>query len=106
MIDKVYFDGIKREIQALPDSYNGAIKASAARLNALNYKPLLLKDVDNFIFLKKADMLSIIEQWSAEDPLPSEEAFNLLVYHFKLLTRLRRDEPEAWDEVAELMEDD
>jgi hypothetical protein len=31
---------------------------------------------------------------------------NLLLYHYRLLRRLRDDEPEAWDEVNELMEDD
>ena len=30
----------------------------------------------------------------------------IMLYHFKLLTRLRKNEPEAWDEVNELYEED
>ena len=34
------------------------------------------------------------------------EQIGLLVHHFKLLCRLRQDDPEAWDEVDELYGDD
>ncbi|HKL22090.1 MAG TPA: hypothetical protein VJ904_09805 [Tichowtungia sp.] len=42
----------------------------------------------------------------AEKPKTTEQHLNLLFYHYALLQRLRRNQPEAWDEVNELMEDD
>ena len=85
----------------------------------MKYSPVLLSEfpgflrVDSKVFFKEVERI-IQEPERPAGSLPSgessesfrEKQVSLLIYHYKLLNRLRRDETSAWDEVNELMEDD
>lgn len=93
------------------------IEETAAKLEGLNYAPTVVLPVAEFLRMKKIDLLAKIEEIIL---LSDEEVYELapgdprsyfavklqfisaLVYYFKQLARLRRDVPEAWDEVDEL----
>jgi len=93
------------------------IEETAVRLEGLNYAPTVVLPVAEFLRIKKIDLLARIEEIIL---LGDEEVYELapgdprsyfsiklqfisaLVYYFKQLARLRRDVPEAWDEVDEL----
>jgi hypothetical protein len=104
-----------------PDSPAEAIEKTAMRLQNMSYTPTLLIDTPDFLIMnregfakeyKRVSGLSaqkLIEEGMPAGAAPEEFRSNhlrLLEYHYRLLTRLRRDEPEAWDEVNELYEDD
>jgi len=95
------------------------IRQTASVLKGMNYTPILLSDFDGFLSVSSAEFFPGLEQVinspdvdaSALPPGETQESFrhkkvSLLLYHYKLLNRLRRGEPEAWDEINELMEDD
>lgn len=112
----------KANITALPDQPDVTrIQQTAARLEGLHFTPTLMLPVARFLYFSKTDLLEEIDRVSAlsEQEIHEQgieiqqeiheiklEQIGLLVYHFKLLNRLRRDEPEAWDEVDELYGDD
>ena len=93
------------------------IEETAVKLLSLNYTPTVIVPVSQFLRMKKFDLLAKIEELIL---LTDEEVYELapgdrrssldlklqfvaaLVYYFKQLARLRRDVPEAWDEVDEL----
>lgn len=93
------------------------IEETAVKLLSLNYTPTVIVPVSQFLRMKKLDLLAKIEELIL---LTDEEVYELapgdrrssfdlklqfvasLVYYFKQLARLRRDVPEAWDEVDEL----
>jgi len=95
------------------------IRQTAEVLKGMNYSPIILTDFDGFLSVNSSRFFPGLEQvLNAPDvkestlpPGETQESFrhkkaSLLLYHYKLLNRLRRDEPEAWDEINELMEDD
>ena len=95
------------------------IEKTADVLKGMRYSPILLSDFEDFLTADSKRFFSELEKVLAspdvqETSLPSgetQESFrskkaSLLLYHYKLLNRLRRDEKEAWDEINELMEDD
>jgi hypothetical protein len=101
-----YTQKILSQIAELPpDAEPEQIEEAAAELELMNYTPLLLNDVPGFLRIKKAELVQLITD-VAKDPKTTEQHLSLLVYHYALLQRLRRREPEAWDEINELMEDD
>lgn len=101
-----YTQTILHKIEALPpDADPTAIEEAATELELMNYSPLLLNDVPNFLRIQKAELVQLIIDVAAE-PKTTEQHLSLLHYHYALLQRLRRREPEAWDEIHELMEDD
>ncbi len=88
-------------------------------LERMKYRPILLSDFKDFISADSKrffpELEKVLNSPDVDDSqLPEgddQESFrkkkaSLLLYHYKLLNRLRRDEPEAWDEINELMEDD
>lgn len=98
-----------------------SIKVAAKALKAMNYTPTLLFDTPHFLDFAKQDLLNEINHVAdltkkdasflkLEDDIDFNEVklthIRLLINHFKLLTRLRNDEDEAWEEVNELYEDD
>lgn len=102
-----YTQNILSEIDALPpDADAVAIEQTVDRLNAMNYQPLLLTDTPQFLTFTTSGLREYIQQLTQTQKDLSEQHLSLLLYHYKLLQRLRRDEPEAWDEINELMEDD
>lgn len=95
------------------------IRQTAQVLEGMRYSPILLSDFDDFLSVDSTRFFPELEKVLnspdiAEQELPSglnqdefrEKKAGLLLYHYKLLNRLRRGEPEAWDEINELMEDD
>lgn len=87
----------------------------------MSYSPVLLIPTPGFLRMKAKEIEQESERvraLSAEElvqaGMPANEDaeaykanhLRLLDYHYRLLARLRLDEPEAWDEVNELYEDD
>ena len=72
----------------------------------MNWQPTLLADPPDFLTLTKDKLKAFIEQLTANSKDLTEQHLSLLLYHYRLLQKLRNDEPEAWDEINELMEDD
>jgi hypothetical protein len=112
----------KDEVRILPEVLDASrIQQTAARLETLHFVPTLMLPVPCFLYFSKADLLEEIERVAAlsEQDIHAQgieieqeaheiklEQIGLLVYHFKLLSRLRMDEPKAWDEIDELYGDD
>jgi hypothetical protein len=97
------------------------IEAAAADLERTHYEPLFLLPVAGFLRMTASDILQyarrvvgmteseiagyhIRHMSSAEEV--KEKQLRMLLRNYALLARLRADEPEAWDEVHELYEDD
>jgi hypothetical protein len=101
-----YTQRILHKIDRLPpDAAPAEIESTAAELQAMNYQPILLNEVPDFFHLTKSSLIQLIVDLTGHPDL-TEQHLNLLLYHYTLLQRLRRNEPEAWGEVNELMEDD
>lgn len=102
------------------DATPEAIETTAERLERHTFEPLLLLEVPNFIRLRKNELLSEYDRMralTAEAPELQairhltwresiERQLGLLLYHYKLLCRLREGDSEAWDLINELYEDD
>ncbi len=97
----------------------GIIGKTADVLEGMKYTPTLLTDFPGFLRVSSDAFFARVEEiLNAPDvdegDLPPDETqdsfrerqVSMLIYHYKLLNRLRQDEPEAWDEINELMEDD
>lgn len=97
-----------KRIQLLPDDASpAAIDETAHILRGMNYSPMLLLDTPAFLNFTKDDL---IKELTRIRNLPVSDLnrrhLELLVYNYELLQRLRKNEPEAWDIVNELYEDD
>lgn len=107
-----------RTLQDVTDTEK--IKQTAEMLQGMHFNPTLLFRTENFLFFTREDLLKEIDRvasWKTGDlqkqGVGAEDTetlklnhVSLLVYHYRLLLRLRKDEPEAWDEINELYEDD
>ncbi len=96
------------------------IENTAKGLHRYHFEPLLILKAPNFIYWGKEEMLAEYDRLTALSPdapeltavvgsSPAEvvqKQLSLLLYHYKLLCRLRRDEAAAWDVIHELYEDD
>ena len=106
-------------IEALPDG--GDVEWAAERLELMHWTPELLKSVGGFLRISKktladevrstldaddAETVTMFPGVSLEPPRARITQASLLVSAAELLWRLRADEPEAWDQVNELYEDD
>jgi hypothetical protein len=106
-------DRVKR-IEAADDPQ--VIESTARELRRLNYDVGLDSEAKPFILMTKEDVLGEIgrvDTMGSEGVLASEEAvaqkldrLSLLVYNFEILSRLRRDDGEAWDMIEELYGED
>jgi len=112
----------QRELQGLEKADDAEnIRLTRQRLEGLNYVPTLIIPTPGFLSFSSFDLANEIKRVAAlTDQEMVAENFekgsdfadlkarhiSLLLYHFKLLVRLRRDEPDAWDEVDELFTDD
>jgi hypothetical protein len=113
---------LKKRYKTLPeDPSQEVIENTARRLEGMKFTPTLLINIKGFNFLGKDEILaefSRVSSLSEEDlvkegmTLPAEpdifrlNHLKLLFYFYELLTRLRKDDPLAWDEINELYEDD
>ncbi|MBL7016738.1 MAG: hypothetical protein ISR84_04185 [Kiritimatiellales bacterium] len=103
-----YTQVVLHKIEALPpDAPPEQIEQTAAALQAMNYQPTLLNDAPDFFHMTRSGLVQLIVDLTGTPGNElTEQHLSLLFYHYALLQRLRRNEPEAWDEVNELMEDD
>lgn len=108
---KPYIDAI----ESLPADVDQATReATAARLALCNYSPLLSVDAPDFLHYTKDTLKQRCIQISESDSDASTAAddnttvtdIELLVNQYKLLQRLRQDDPEAWDLIEELYGED
>jgi hypothetical protein len=101
-----YTQGILHKIETLPpDAAPAEIEETARELRAMNYQPTLLNEVPDFFHMTKSSLIQQVVDVAGRTDA-TEQHLNLLLYHYTLLQRLRCNEPQAWDEVNELMEDD
>lgn len=97
------------------------INTAAIELEARHYEPVLLIRTPGFLRMRRNDLETEIRRVREMSPqemraegFAHEDRFNelkakhlqLLIYHYGLLCRLRLRDPEAWDTVNELYEDD
>ncbi|MBN2510021.1 MAG: hypothetical protein JXB03_07085 [Spirochaetales bacterium] len=121
---------MKSRIEALPDHDSEQIRIAHEQLKNLEFSFNLGNMEIDLFSMSKNDVLTLIddiagmdfqlllatrniepeyregsdkEAWAA---MARESRIRLLVHEFTLLSRLRSDEPEAWDEVNELFFDD
>ncbi len=99
---------LPNQAERLPVDAEPSVIAETARvLRGMNYSPTLLLEVPGFLEFTKQNLLAELARTRS---LPASEInqkqCELLVYHYELLQRLRRNDPEAWDVVNELFEDD
>lgn len=85
------------------------IRLTAEALERMRYAPILLSDFDDFLRCDSArffpELEKVLNAADREEGFKEKQA-SLLLYHYKLLNRLRRGEAEAWEEINELMDDD
>ncbi len=97
------------------------IDTAAHALEGMNYRPMLLIDMPDFFYITSDGLLAELnrlvkmtsEEWSAAG-CPAHVAhtdfrdkqIGLIFYHYALLYRLRSNEPDAWNEINLLCEDD
>jgi hypothetical protein len=109
---------LQGEVRGLTDIDDpSVISATAADLKRLNYTPPVSIPLDTFLAYTTSDLLAeigrIVDLPEAEVPeLPGQDELSpmeiklehiaILVFYFKELADLRRQVPEAWDEVDEL----
>ncbi len=109
-------------LKGFPDDAPASkIESTASDLEAMNYEPVLLLHTPGFLRMGRHDLQQEIERVNDLPPegmmaegfgananfsLFKAKHIQLLIYHYGLLCRLRADEPEAWDIINELYEDD
>jgi hypothetical protein len=102
-----YAEKIIRKIESLPDdSPSEQIEQTAERLEAKSYQPILLAEPPDFLRITKGALLEFIRDLLSRQDDLTQQHLNMLLYQYRLLQNLRRDVPEAWDEINELMDDD
>ena len=97
------------------------VEETAGILEGMNYEPVLLLKTPRFLRMKRKDLETEIERvnrMTAKEMMAEGFAENanfnefkakhlqLLIYHYRLLCRLRADDPDSWDVINELYEDD
>lgn len=111
-----------RVLKAFPeDAPTDKIESTARVLEGMNYEPVLLLKAPGFFRMGRqaleAEILRVNEMTDEEmmaEGLAVDANFpefkakhlQLLIYHYGLLCRLRSDEPEAWDIIYDLYEED
>lgn len=107
------------QFEQLPDDApEEHIRLTAEQLQRYQYEPLFLFPTPRFIWWRKEDMVREYDRLTAladangsdSTDLMTEEAvqkqLGLLLYHYRLLCRLREQDAEAWDVLHALYEDD
>ena len=102
-------------------STDDAIEQTARDLEKMGYEPPVFLPVKGFLRFRVKDIHNELDRIAALDPkeveglkLAQEKSpeevkkrdIDILTNQFLLLERLRAGEPEAWDEIHELYEDD
>ena len=94
---------------------------TAWALRGMHFQPVFFYEIPDFVRFTKDDLVREMEgilslddeEIRAELPHLSLEPWefrlkqiSMMIYYYRLLIRLRQDDPEAWDFVHELYEDD
>jgi len=102
-------------------STDDAIEKTARDLEKKGYEPPVFLPVKGFLRFRVKDIHNELDRIASLDPKEVEEIklaretspdelkkrdIDILTSQFLLLERLRAGEPEAWDEIHELYEDD
>lgn len=103
------------------DADDSAVVRTAEELRMLSFSPILLIETPNILTMRKSEIITEAERilLLKDSQLPDydkngiagsddfkQKHLDMLYFYFELITRLRRNEPEAWDYVHELYEDD
>lgn len=114
------YEDIRRDLAALPPD-GGEVEQTARTLEGMNWVPEFLYHPPRFLRFTRSDLLAEAERTLGMDDeqidvmipgntLGPERArytqVSLLIHHWVLLSGLRRGDPESWDRVNELYEDD
>ena len=115
-------DRIIKKFNELPgDASDAEIKNTASELEMLAFSPVLLIETPGFLYMGKSEITAEAERVLSipESDLPEydDSAFagpddfrrkqvDMLYFNYELLCRLRKGQPEAWDYIHELYEDD
>lgn len=115
-------ENMKLAIMSLSDnSTPEKVEHTALRLEEMNFSPSLLFPVKGLIRMSLSQMIGHFEEIAGleeadlrdrgipngKDPQEfREKHLSLFLYWSELITRLRRDDPAAWDEIYDLYEDD
>lgn len=106
MVSKDYITRIKKDVNRLPKDVDTAkIEATADELEHLNYSPELIIEAPDFLKATHKSLITLIDRAVEvkKDKL-TKEALGEILYQYQLLHRLREDDPEAWDEINEMVE--
>ena len=104
-----HIEYIRNQIKSLPETTSEQqIEETAKRLEKITYQPMLMVEPPDFLRITKEKLLNFVDQLVQDQKCENltEQHLNLLVHHYELLQRLRNDDPEAWDEISEIMEED
>jgi hypothetical protein len=108
MIDSNFVRELVRELTQLPKDPNvDTIESTRKELEGYNYFPLLTIDVPNFLSATRNDIVNFITrtvETRANEVKPVD--LSLIVYHYRLLQKLRNNDPESWEQITELMDED
>ena len=112
---------IKIFLELPADASDEEIKTTAEELGMLNFSPTLLVETPGLLYMRKGEIISEAERIAdlpaAELPEYNHSAaatsddfkrkhLDMLYFNYELLCRLRKGQPEAWDYIHELYEDD
>lgn len=104
-----HVQSIRNALESLPDDVSDdRIEQTAARLEKISYEPLLIRRPPDFLRITRDRLLAFIQELATAsgEGQATEQDLNLLLHQFRFLQRLRRNDPDAWDEISELWEED
>lgn len=111
-------DELRNQVRELDDTIaDEIIEQTAIRLKGLNFSPPVITPLDDFLRMRRGDLLAEIERILA---MPDAQAcalapdntkkcedlrvqfITVLLYYYTKLSQLRQGNAEEWDEVDEL----
>jgi hypothetical protein len=110
-----------REVEHLPAHSPEKIESTARQLEKIGYSPVLIIPVENLLRFRRDDVIREMKRTASLDEgemaalgfsgnadfeAKKAQQLSLLKYFFSLVSHLRNDDPEAWNEVSELYQDD
>lgn len=113
---------IIKRIRTIEDrSSDQRVAQVAADLKRISFEPIMLIPADGLCSMRTDEVLELAERTAAmsdeeigqlglvfsdEPERVRVDQLKMLLHYFSLIVRLRADDPEAWDEIHELYEDD
>ena len=115
---KQKIDDLQKEVRQLDDVFDDDnVEETAVRLKDLNFSPPVITPINTFLRMRNRELLVEIDRILA---MPDAKAcaiatestkkcedlrvqfITVLIYYYKKLLKLRKGDPEEWDEVDEL----